>query len=68
MRKIKKITPIKSATLCTEKCKFKFARYCINKNCGACERYTNRLCLCLKISTGQPCPYFERFVEEGADK
>lgn len=66
MKKVKKITPIKSATLCLDKCKYEWGKNsCASISCKDCKVHTDEHCGCAIIKNGQPCPYFERF-EEGA--
>lgn len=62
MKKVKKITPIKSETLC-EKCKFSYKRHCRGRRCKDCEIHDEK-CKCTRINNGKPCPYFERYKEE----
>lgn len=62
MKKVKKITPIKSTTLC-EKCKFSYRRHCMGRKCKGCEMHDKK-CKCTRIDDGEPCPNFERATEE----
>lgn len=68
--KVKKITPIKTAnaSLC-DKCKYGWKNHC-SKHSGKCKDCkmhggkSGKRCICPTIIIGQPCPYFERYVEE----
>ena len=68
-RKIKKITLIKSATLCCEKCKYGYDNNrCRIRECNDCKMHGKYECICVTIKNGQPCPYFERYEKEGAEE
>ena len=63
--KVKKITPIKKPTLCIDKCKFGLRNNgCLTRPCDGCKVHIEGDCKCTTIKNGQPCPYFERYVEE----
>lgn len=64
-KKVKKITPIKSPTLCIDKCKYGYARNrCKEKSCRDCNVYNGKNCSCTDIKKDEPCPYFERAVRQ----
>ncbi len=68
-RKIKKTTPIKSATLCQDKCKYGFDNNnCRSRKCNDCKMNGEYKCICVTVKGGQPCPYFERYEKEGAEE
>lgn len=65
MKKVKKITPIKSPTLCIDKCKYTWRENrCKEKSCRDCNVYNGKYCSCIDIENGKPCPYFERAETE----
>ena len=72
MKKVKRITPIKSETLCAEKCKYGYDNNaCRERECKNCKMNDEqsrtrggKRCKCLGIHRGEPCPYFERYQEE----
>ena len=63
-KRIKKVTPIKSDTLC-QKCEYDYDNFCTFSKCGNCERHNASLgglfkCRCNVIANGEKCEDFKR--------
>ena len=63
-RKIKKVVPVASRTLC-QKCQYYVDMWCWGKRCKECELYNEKsngetYCACNLISYGQRCEHFKK--------